>query len=325
MRKYQSLVTAQVLEAVDKGLSGKNKALPSWLLYDHNGDRIFQTIMHLPEYYLTRCEYEIFETHKNSIYSYVNYDHEPFQLVDLGAGDAYKTQVLIQHFQSRENNFVYVPADVSASALDHLVRRLHKSFPCLSVNPVCAYHEDVLSKTVADRRRVVMLLGSNIGNYDVSGTQNLLRALAAQMQSSDLMLIGFDLKKDPRVIAAAYDDPRGVTKAFNLNLLQRLNLELGANFRISQFSHYPFYDPLTGKAQSFIVSRQSQDVSVEALGKAFHFDEWEPLHTETSQKYDLNMIRILLRDSNLEIVEVFYDERKYFCDVLIRKNSGSKR
>ena len=321
MRKLNLSIPAQVLEAVDIGLSKPDKALPSWLLYDQNGDRIFQTIMHLPEYYPTRCEYEIFEKHKGAILSFVNYDREAFQLVDLGAGDAYKTQVLIRYFQSLGEQFSYIPADVSASVLDHLVTTLRKSFPTLVVSPVCAHHEEVLMKVDGDKRNVILFLGSNIGNYEPREAQTLLTTLSEQMSSSDLMLIGFDLKKDPRIIATAYDDPRGVTKAFNLNLLQRLNEELGANFKISGFSHYPLYDPLNGQAKSFIVSKRQQRVFIDALDKTFHFAQWETIYTETSQKYDLITIERLLRDSALEIVTMFFDERKYFCDVLMRKIS----
>jgi L-histidine N-alpha-methyltransferase len=319
MRRSHFSVAAQVLEAVDKGLSKKNKALPSWLLYDESGDRIFQTIMHLPEYYPTRCEYRLLAEHKGSLLSYFNYDSEDFQLVDLGAGDGYKTQILLEYFLKESVQFKYIPCDVSLPVLEQLGKRLGKALPELAIQPICGYHEEVLAQTDHASRRVLLFLGSNIGNHERNSAMKLLETLGSQMTRSDLMLIGFDLKKNPRTIALAYDDPRGVTKAFNMNLLVRLNDELGANFDLRGFTHYPDYDPMTGEAKSYLVSTKKQSVFIDALGKTFHFELWEPIHTETSQKYDLRMIEHLVNNSGFEIVEVFFDEKKHFCDVLIRK------
>ena len=163
-------------------------------------------------------------------------------------------------------------------------------------------------------RKVLMFLGSNIGNMDHEQSHNFLGKLHAVMHRNDLLLIGFDLKKDPDIIKKAYNDPHGITAAFNLNLLQRINNELQADFNLSQFRHKEFYDPLTGAAKSYLISLSEQKVHVVALGKIFDFQKDECIYMEMSQKYDLEMIQELAENSGFEIVRNFTDNRQFFAD-----------
>lgn len=321
MRK-RLLVDAAILEAVDQGLSSDPKSLPSWLFYDASGDKIFQAIMSLPEYYPTRCELKIFEMYKDDLREYFAYDNTNFELLELGAGDGMKTKVLLKHFVQNGLDFRYRPVDVSGNVLQQLNADLSSEIDGLRIDPIVGRYEDVLSNIATDNcRKVILFIGANIGNYAVSEAQEFLRRIADAMAMNDFVLIGFDLKKDPRIIQKAYDDSKGVTAEFNLNLLTRLNEELGADFDVYRFQHFPVYDPLTGAAKSYLVSRGHQDVYIEALRKTFHFKPFETIYTEISQKYDDDMIYQMSENAGLQIVDTFIDAKKYFCDILFRKSS----
>ncbi len=309
-----------VVRTIEKGLSSIPKRLPSWLFYDEVGDKIFQAIMRMPEYYLTDCEHEILCKQKSRIADLLSREGKSFKLVELGAGDGTKTEVLLDYFTTEDINFTYVPVDVSKAVLDQLQKRLKISLPGLRVHSENKLYQEALTDLNAndEEKKVILFLGANIGNFSVSAAEDFVKDLAANMHSSDLLLIGFDLKKDPRLILAAYDDKGGITKEFNLNLLARLNRELGAQFDLEKFSHYPFYDPETGVTKSYLISQANQNVFIEALDRFIAFKKWEIIHTEVSQKYDVIMIERLADHAGLEVVEKLYDERGYFCDVVMR-------
>ncbi len=315
--------TLTLAEAVVNGLTKCPKQLPSWLFYDKKGDAIFQAIMRMPEYYPTRCEFEIFESHKEAIRRHLYADSAPFALIELGAGDARKTEVLLKHFVDTETDFQYYPTDISTNVLSTLTARLAQTLPALSVSSVPGRHEDVLLSIGNEikQRKVFMFLGANIGNYTFAEAGKLVRQIASAMQDQDLFMLGLDLKKDPRIIQAAYDDPHGITREFNLNLLHRLNRELGAQFVVSQFEHMPVYDPQQGAAKSYLVSRVEQSVYIAACDITIHFKPWEAIHTEVSLKYDSSKIHELAEYAGLEIVTQFTDSNIYFTDVLLRKKA----
>ncbi len=300
------------------GLSAAPKFLSSKYFYDDEGSRLFQEIMKLPEYYLTRAEFEIFETQAAEIFDAFANGDSKFDVIELGAGDGTKTAVLIEHFLAQAVDFNYSPIDISQEALDVLSTKFRRKFPELSMNPKTGDYFDILEtlKTESNRRKILLFLGSNIGNF--SRVQNLkfLRHLRDAMNDDDLLFIGFDLQKDPHVILNAYDDPQGITAEFNLNLLKRINRELGANFDLEKFLHYAIYRPTEYAARSFLISREEQTVYVEALGQSFEFKAWEPIFMEISQKYDLEMIENLARESGFEVKQNFFDSRKYFVDSL---------
>jgi len=271
----------------------------------------------MPDYYLTNCEYEIFEKHHREILQLFN---APFHLLELGAGDGYKTKVLLQHFLDEKADFDYLPIDISQNVLDELETDLNVRWPKLDVQ--CQqgdYFEVLKSLSQYDKMsKVVLFLGSNIGNFEPENAIRFLKELRASLRTGDQLLIGIDLKKDPEVIIRAYDDPTGITAAFNLNLLHRINRELGGNFDVSQFRHWETYNPASGATRSYIVSKQEQEVRVEQLKTTFHFEAWEAINVELSQKYSISEIEELATDAGFEVVQHFFDERKYYVDSLWR-------
>ncbi len=311
--------TATITEVAIEGLMMKPKRLPSFLFYDEQGDHLFRRIMASPDYYLTRCETEIIETNKGTLSILFEKAGTPFDIVELGAGDATKTEILLDWMTDQGIDFTYVPVDISQHVLDLLCSRLNKNIPHLEINPVNARIESIHEKLSGNRRRVFLYLGANIGNFSFAEAKHFLRQLANGMNQKDLMLVGFDLKKDPRKILRAYDDAAGITKEFSLNLLRRLNRECGANFHLSHFSHFPSYDPESGLTRSFLVSNADQVVTFGQTGKSIHFRQWETIHTEVSLKFDTLMIEDLAESAGLEVAEFFYDAQYMFCDVLFSK------
>jgi L-histidine N-alpha-methyltransferase len=312
-----------VANAVEEGFSKSPKRLPSWLFYDEIGDKIFQAIMKMPEYYLTACEYEILQMNKERLRQRFVADGSTFDLIEFGAGDGFKTEVLLRHFNERQTMFNYLPVDVSSTALNQLTQRLQASVPDLSINTINKRYDQAIRDLHKEdlNRKVFLFLGANIGNFSLPEAEQFSTTISSGMKAGDQLLIGFDLKKDPRLIQAAYDDPHGITRSFNMNLLTRLNREVGARFQLDQFKHYPYYDPETGATRSYLVSLQAQDVYIEALNKSIRFDRWEIIHTEISQKYDIAMIEKIAARSGLAIVDHYYDCKHYFCDVLFGKKS----
>lgn len=302
-----------------RGLSAKPKFLSSKYFYDDEGSRLFQEIMKLPEYYLTRAETEIFAAQTKEIFeAFAENAAEEFDLIELGAGDGSKTSLLVEYFLERRAAFRYVPIDISAEALNFLTEKFTAQFPNLSIQTEQGDYFRTLDafKTKSDKRKVILFLGSNIGNFSQTQAQDFFKSLRALMNESDALFIGFDLQKDPRTIRRAYDDESGVTAQFNLNLLSRINRELGANFSVEDFSHYAAYHPIEGAARSFLISRKKQTVFVEALNENFEFDAWEPIFMEISQKYSLKMIEELAETSGFRVAKNFFDRQNHYADSL---------
>ncbi len=306
---------------IRSGLQSSPKTLPSMYFYDETGDALFQKIMDLDEYYLTRAEFEIFVRQKEEILKAFLGGDEGFRLVELGAGDGTKTKVLLAHFLNEGIPFTYSPIDISGSVLEQLKDDLNGELPSLKVEPIAGEYFSALEALAANNtsKEVVLFLGSNIGNFDRDSGVDFLTHVGENLSSGDMLLIGFDLMKSPQKILSAYNDKEGVTKAFNLNLLTRINNDLGANFSIEDFDHFPTYDPLTGETKSHIVSKKAQTVYIEALDESFSFDAWEAIHTEVSQKYSHKMIESYALESGFEIVQNFVDSNQYFVDSLWRK------
>ncbi|PHN03296.1 L-histidine N(alpha)-methyltransferase [Flavilitoribacter nigricans] len=301
---------------VEAGLSLDPKKLSSKYFYDKKGDELFQAIMRMPEYYLTDCEYSILNRQKADILEAIG--PSGFELIELGAGDGYKTKVLLEHFLSREVPFVYRPVDISQNVLEVLRNDLKNRWPDLAVRPLKGDYFAMLERLQSEQgqRKVVLFLGANIGNYTRQEALRFLENLHKQLDPGDQLLIGFDLKKDPSVILNAYNDPAGITAAFNLNLLTRINRELGGHFDLEEFSHWETYQPITGEAKSYLISRKEQEVEIEAIGKTFHFGAWEAIDVELSLKYSPFEIEALARAAGFQVVEHFYDDRSYFLDSL---------
>ncbi|MCO6510163.1 MAG: L-histidine N(alpha)-methyltransferase [Aridibacter famidurans] len=303
-------------EDVDKGLSADPKYLSSKYFYDDEGSRLFREIMKLPEYYLTRSEMEIFTEQGPEIFEAFGRNSDPFDLIELGAGDGIKTAVLVEHLIDEGADFRFVPIDISSEAIDSLTGGFHKRFPSLRIEPETGDYFARLEtfREKSDRRKIILFLGSNIGNFSREQAVGFFRDLRDVVNTGDRVLIGFDLHKNPRTILNAYDDSLGVTPKFNLNLLKRINRELGGDFDPDKFIHYASYHPIERAARSFLISDEDQTVRIEALGKEYRFRQWEPIFMEISQKYDLQMIEELASESGFEIVRNFFDGNRFYAD-----------
>jgi L-histidine Nalpha-methyltransferase len=299
------------------GLSKNPKHLSSKYFYNDKGDELFREIMHLPEYYPTKCEYEILNKNKAEFLKTFPHDNF-FQLIDLGAGDGLKTTLLLEYFLEQKADFEFTPIDISQNAIDKLIDKIHVKLPQLKTAGIATDYFDALNrfKEKKNVKKVVLFLGSNIGNFQRKEAIAFLHKLHKSLNKGDLLLIGFDLKKDPRIIMSAYDDNRGITAAFNYNLLVRMNDELDADFILPQFSHAPSYCPLTGELKSYIISKCKQTVKIGKLNKTFHFEQWEAILTEYSNKYDPEGIEMMAKESGFELIKNYYDKRCFFTDSL---------
>lgn len=296
------------------GLSESPKTLPSRYFYDKKGSSLFQKITDLPEYYLTACEFNIFETKREIISKLLN--RKKFNLIELGAGDGRKTSVLINHFLQKKFNFKYIPIDISESAMNNLIDKLNKNFPQLVTRGIVAEYFSGLKwlNNISQDKNMVLFLGSNLGNFNKSQARGFLRNLWNVLNDGDQVLIGFDLKKDIDLMLKAYNDAKGITSRFNLNLLKRINLELGGNFNLKKFRHYASYHVLSGAMESYLVSSEKQSVFIKEIGQSFLFEAWEPVHTEYSYKYLESDIVELAEKTGYKIQKQLYDQKNYFVD-----------
>lgn len=314
MEGLHQAFTADVLV----GLSRRPKKLASRYFYDKRGSQLFRKIMDLPEYYLTACELDILRTQRESISLLMK--GERFNLVELGAGDGRKTSILIEHFLSKNFVFHYIPIDISEASMQSLTDLLNKNFPGLTSNGIVAEYFDGLKwlNTMNSCRNMVLFLGSNLGNFDKAHARAFLHNLWNALNDGDFTVIGFDLKKDIDLMLKAYNDSEGITAEFNLNLLHRINRELGGNFDITKFQFHSSYDVFTGAMESYLVSKEKQTVFIEEISQSFSFEAWEPIHTEYSYKYLESDIQELATETGFVIEKQLYDSKRYFVDSIWR-------
>jgi len=309
------------------GLQLKEKKISSRYFYDDEGDRLFQKIMASPDYYVTRAEEEILRDQTDAVLKALINGHEQFSLFELGAGDGTKTKHLLRAALKKGKQPTYLPIDISSHVLDELGDALKREFPTLDYEPMQGEYFDAIKRGFADRPgpKAVLFLGSNIGNLDRKQAIALLKGVAEHLGPNDRFLVGFDRKKDPAIVLRAYNDREGHTREFNLNLLRRMNVELGADFEVDQFIHAPVYDPLTGRALSYLVSMVDQTVHIPGADGPIHFDAWEALHTEISQKYDRPMIEDLAENAGLRRTATFTDSKEYFRCVVFAPNTKAQQ
>ncbi len=315
------VINQQFAQDVLDGLSSTPKTLSSKYFYNKKGDALFQQIMALDEYYLTRAEYAIFDRYKKDWLTLFQNTGKPFQLIEFGAGDCYKTKVLLDAFTETKSDFQYVPIDISKNILEVLEADLTERYPNLDIQPVNNDYFKALEELDKNttHRKVILFLGSNIGNFTDEQAIAFLSEVKQRLSKDDLILIGVDLKKKPETILAAYNDKKGVTRDFNLNVLHRINDELGGDFQVENFMHSPIYDPLTGEARSYLVTTKAQTVRIDALEQSFEFEAWEAIHTEISRKYSLNQLEDLAEKAGFAETKHFFDEQKYFVDTIWRR------
>jgi len=308
--------TNQFLDDVIAGLTSTPKHLSSKYFYDANGDKLFQDLMNCAEYYPTKCELEIFSKKTAELCKTIIADGDAFDLIELGAGDATKSAYLLQYLLDKETNFTYLPIDISENVIAYLNITLPVTLPDLQITGLNGEYFEMLEKaaSLSNKRKVVLFLGSNIGNLPVKEAERFCRKLREHLSPGDMLLIGFDLKKNPKTILAAYNDKGGITKRFNLNLLERINRELGADFDVNQFEHYPTYDPETGACKSYLVSIADQQVKIGS--KTVHFAKDEYIFMEISQKFTVEETDAMAVNSGFKPVDRFFDDKKWFLDVI---------
>ena len=309
--------TQQFYTDIIAGLQASPKYMQSKYFYDSAGDKLFQDIMNCDEYYPTDCELEIFSEQTADLANAIMMGGDGFDLIELGAGDATKSSYLLQHLLDKKVDFTYLPIDISDHVIDYLNSTLPVTLPGLKIDGLNGDYFDMLKKaaTRSGRRKVVLFLGSNVGNMPVSAAEKFCRVLRDHLSPGDMALIGIDLKKNPKTILAAYNDKGGITKRFNLNLLERINRELNADFDISQFDHYPTYDPETGSCKSYLISLTDQSVTINS-GEPIRFLKNEHIFMEISQKYTITQADQLAKFAGFKTDGHFYDKKQWFLDVI---------
>lgn len=314
-----ALARGDFAEDVRRGLTAEKKFLPPKYFYDELGSRLFEAICLLPEYYLTRAESEIFARRAGEI-AEAAARGSAVTLFELGSGSATKTRRVIEALLRRQPRLTYVPVDISPAALEESARTLLQDFPALSVSAYAADYDAALPRLGesldADARALVLFLGSNIGNFDRVEARDFLRRVRRVLRAGDRLLVGADLKKDPAALEATYDDALGVTAAFNLNLLSRINRELGADFDPRAFRHVALYDEREGRVEMHLESARAQTVRIRALSLDVSFREGERVHTENSYKYDLAGLSALAAETGFECERTWLDAGEQFSSNL---------
>ena len=309
--------TTKFYKDVMKGLQASPKHLDSKYFYDDRGDELFQQIMSCDEYYLTDCEMEILKTQSADIASTIFASEKNFDVIELGAGDCSKSVYLLRQILRRNKSVSFFPVDISKHVINLIEEELPKKVRGLNIKGLNGEYIEMLKKAnqLSSKRKLVLFMGSNIGNMNYEQSIAFCKEVRSSLKPGDYLLIGFDLKKDPQIILNAYNDKKGVTREFNLNLLRRINTELNADFVIENFKHFPVYNPENGECKSYLVSNCKQRVYIGDTENV-DFDENETIHTEISTKYSIEQINKIAGLTSFEEVEYFYDSKNWFVDVL---------
>jgi L-histidine N-alpha-methyltransferase len=308
--------TNQFYTDVITGLAANPKRLSSKYFYDAKGDKIFQELMNCEEYYPTNCELEIFSEKTAELAKAIAGDGGPFDLIELGAGDAMKSTYLLRYLLEQGVDYTYLPIDISENVISYLNSTLPQTLPGINITGLNGEYFDMLkkAKALSTHRKVVMFLGSNVGNMPVKDAVEFVKELNRHLSPGDMLLIGIDLKKAPKTVLAAYNDKQGITKRFNLNLLERINRELNGDFDVDQFDHYATYDPETGACKSYLISLSEQTVTVGSETIRFEKDEY--IYMEISQKFTIAQTEQMARNANFTPVQKLLDSKGWFMDAV---------
>ena len=308
-------------------LASKNKYLSPKYLYDKVGSQLFEQICIQPEYYLTRTEASILSKYASVISNLLGNN---IHIIELGSGNSSKTAILLSHFSSQKKRIYYFPIDISSTILAESAQRLRSQFPKACIVGIASDYNMGIDRAAAECKvaekvkkknnnnddisytKLVLFLGSSIGNFELIEARSLLRSVRQRLNASDFLLVGFDLQKDESVLNAAYNDKAGITAKFNLNLLARINRELGGNFELEKFEHYAFYNHEQHRMEMHLISKIDQQLCIGALGKTFSLKKGESIHTENSYKYSVNQVAALAEDCGFGIEKNFTDKKRWF-------------
>jgi dimethylhistidine N-methyltransferase len=298
-----------ILADVLGGLSQPRKSLPPKLFYDERGSELFEQICELPEYYVTRTERAILKSNVDAIAAAAGKVHT---VVELGAGSASKTALLLEALARRDGVITYVPIDVSSSALRVAARQLRARIPRLRLAPVVADYTCQMPMRKDPAPRLILYIGSSIGNFNPMEAAAILARVRRTMQAADRLLLGVDLTKEPRVLLPAYDDAQGVTAAFNKNVLHRINRELEGDFDLDRFRHAAVWNQQESRVEMHLESAVAQQVWLRGLSRGFGFEAGETIHTENSYKYTAAMLRWLFGAASMTSLQSWTDDRHWF-------------
>jgi dimethylhistidine N-methyltransferase len=302
---------ADFAQDIRSGLNASPKHLSCCYFYDREGSLLFEEICTLPEYYLTRAEREILEKHADELAALLPDD---VRVVELGSGSSSKTRLLLAAILQRQPRLEYVPIDICSEMLRETSAALTADFPNLEITALAAEYHDALGylRRLPARPQLVLWLGSNIGNYHRMDAASFLGKVRAMTSPQDRILVGIDLRKDRAVLERAYDDARGVTAEFNLNLLTRINRELEAEFDLNAFRHRAVYNEEEGRIEMYLVSTRDQRVGIKGIGMEMEFAAGEAIHTENSYKYTPAEIDALANAAALRRVAHWLDNAGRF-------------
>ncbi len=297
---------ATFAEDVRAGLGARPYRLAAKYFYDDLGSALFEAITRLPEYYLTRVERDLLATYGREIAGRLR---GPLELVELGSGSAVKTRLLIDAVLERQPSLTYRPVDISGDALTESALALAGAYPALRIEAYAGDYFPLLRTKRLDvrERALALFLGSNVGNFEPDDARELLRLLASALRRGDALLIGYDLKKDPSILELAYDDPTGVTAAFNKNLLARVNRELGGDFDLGAFRFEARWNESTGAVESFLLSERAQRVRIAAAGITVPFEAGEAIHTESSYKFAREDLLAIVHGAGFDELSTYTD------------------
>ena len=308
---------------VAAGLSGKKKFLPFRYFYDRAGSELFEQICLQQEYYPTWTEGTILAECSQRVAELLMNSDDDISVIELGSGSSTKTRILLKQIMTKSSRVVYFPIDISHAILQETAASLTSELGIDVIAVPADYNEGIGQATkiikdddssILQKKKLVLFLGSSIGNFEPGEAASFLSMIREWMEEGDMLLVGFDLHKDKHVLDAAYNDKKGITARFNLNLLERINNELEGQFDLDKFAHMAFYNDQLHRIEMHLVSKEDQDVYIGgAIGRSFHFEKGETIHTENSYKYDMRQIKDIARASGFTLKELFMDRKKWFC------------
>lgn len=303
---------------VVNGLKKKPKMLSSKFLYDTNGDCLFQEIMTLPNYYLYRSEYEIIESHIQDLTQIFYEGEESLEIIDLGSGDGRKTKVLLDYLSKNAYNFTYRPIDISYSVLENLKNNLEQEFPGIKIQIEAGDYFEILKRLNihTQNKKIILFLGSTIGNLPEKTAVRFLSQINSILNKNDILFLGFDRKKNPRLIWDAYNDKTGITASFVKNILYRINRELNADFDPNKFMHWTSYNPVDAVLKNQLIALEKMSVTINQT--RIDFDVWEAIDIVISKKYSEEEVKELAEKSGLSVKMAFHDNLNYYTNYIFQ-------